>query len=101
MAFVKTIEDFRCAHCDEMVRGSGYTNHCPRCLWSRHVDKDPGDRKASCGGMMKPLRIEGTTEQYRVVHRCEVCGFERTTNVAPDDDIDAILAIVETHAQKN
>lgn len=42
--FTKTVEDFICAHCGTHVRGNGYTNHCPECLWSKHVDNNPGDR---------------------------------------------------------
>ncbi|MBR6751902.1 MAG: RNHCP domain-containing protein, partial [Alphaproteobacteria bacterium] len=42
--FVKRVENFTCAHCGAEVFGNGYTNHCPKCLWSRHVDNNPGDR---------------------------------------------------------
>jgi Zn finger protein HypA/HybF involved in hydrogenase expression len=48
--FKRTIEDFTCEHCGEQVTGNGFTNHCPQCLWSKHVDIDPGDRLALCGG---------------------------------------------------
>src|SRR3989338_8156335 len=44
--FQRTKEDFTCERCGFFVRGSGYTNHCPQCLWSKHVDVNPGNRQA-------------------------------------------------------
>ncbi|MEK7061411.1 MAG: RNHCP domain-containing protein, partial [Patescibacteria group bacterium] len=45
MSFVKKIEDFVCKVCGTKVKGTGYTNHCPNCLYSLHVDEEvPGDR---------------------------------------------------------
>lgn len=94
MSFQKRTEDFVCAHCGAAVTGSGYTNHCPKCLWSRHVDIDPGDRAALCGGMMKPVALEGATGAgYFLVHRCEKCGFVRRNAVSEDDDRDAVIAL--------
>ena len=91
MAFKRTIEDFKCEHCAARVRGTGYTNHCPRCLWSKHVDIHPGDRAASCDGMMEPIRLEGSSPQYRIVHRCVRCALERINTVANNDDAEALL----------
>lgn len=93
MAFIRTIEDFTCEHCGARVLGDGYTNHCPRCLWSKHVDISPGDRKAGCHGMMRPVKIEGSTPFYRIVHRCERCTLERRVDIDEADDIEAILAL--------
>ena len=50
--FTRVVEDFTCGQCGAAVTGDGYTNHCPLCLWSRHVDINPGDRAAECGGLM-------------------------------------------------
>ena len=55
--FARTVEDFVCEKCGTQVEGDGYTNHCPHCLWSRHVDVNPGDRKATCKGMMEPVAV--------------------------------------------
>ena len=52
--FSRLIEDFICEHCNNPVKGNGYTNHCPYCLYSKHVDEDPGDRAATCHGIMEP-----------------------------------------------
>lgn len=91
--FQRRVEDFTCEHCGARVTGSGYTNHCPRCLWSKHVDVNPGDRAATCGGLMKPVALEGGSPEYVIVHRCERCGFERRNKAVSTDDAEALLAI--------
>lgn len=54
--FSKNDSGFVCAHCGKKVEPLGYTsrNHCPFCLWSLHVDENPGDRACECGGEMEP-----------------------------------------------
>ncbi|MEK7158524.1 MAG: RNHCP domain-containing protein, partial [Patescibacteria group bacterium] len=42
--FQRRVEDFTCESCGAQVTGDGYTNHCPQCLVSKHVDVYPGDR---------------------------------------------------------
>lgn len=100
MAFTRNVENFICEHCGASVEGDGYTNHCTQCLWSKHVDIDPGDRGAACGGLMEPLRIEGTTPHYIIVHRCTKCGFERRNKVQDRDNPEAIVEIVRTNAAR-
>lgn len=75
------------------VVGTGYTNHCPKCLWSKHVDVEPGDRGAVCGGMMKPVLLEGSTPTYVITHECVTCGFRRRNKVQEEDDGAAIVAL--------
>lgn len=91
--FQKRVEDFDCLHCGAHVAGSGYTNHCPRCLWSRHVDVHPGDRAHPCAGLMEPVAIEQRRGAYVLVHRCTHCGSERRNRAAPGDDFDALLRV--------
>lgn len=91
--FQRTIEDFRCENCGFEVEGSGYTNHCPRCLWSKHVDLHPGDREASCHGMMEPASVELQQGEYRILHRCIKCGAEKANKASPEDDFEALLRI--------
>jgi DNA-directed RNA polymerase subunit RPC12/RpoP len=79
--FMRRVEDFRCARCGLLVEGDGYTNHCPRCLWSRHVDVHPGDRAAGCGGLMEPLAVVVTGSGPEVVHRCARCGLTRNNQL--------------------
>ena len=68
---------FRCGNCRLDVPtdavGTEHRNHCPNCLWSRHVDRSPGDRAAGCGSLMEPIAItvRGAGE-WVLVHRCNV-----------------------------
>ncbi len=91
--FQRTTEDFTCERCGFRVRGSGYTNHCPRCLWSKHVDVNPGDRRATCQGLMESVGVESKGGAYTILHRCTSCGFEKRNKTSPDDDFDVILRI--------
>ncbi|KKW20129.1 MAG: hypothetical protein UY63_C0001G0034 [Parcubacteria group bacterium GW2011_GWA2_51_10] len=91
--FQRRIEDFVCAHCGVKVVGDGYTNHCPQCLWSKHVDINPGDRAATCGGLMEPIRVDGGSGEYRLVHLCHDCGIERRNKMEKGDDINALITL--------
>lgn len=93
MSFQRNIEDFLCEHCGEFVKGDGYTNHCPKCLWSRHVDIEPGDRAAVCGALMKPVSIEGASPNYVLLHECVSCGFKRRNKVQARDNVEAVVAL--------
>ena len=77
--FKRKIEDFVCGNCGQNVKGDGYTNHCPKCLWSKHVDINPGDRDSGCGGMMEPAKIETKGGDYDLTHKCVKCGYEKET----------------------
>lgn len=87
-------EDFICEHCGAEVKGNGYTNHCPQCLYSKHVDINPGDRMADCGGLMEPIDVEQKDGKYIIVQHCQKCGFIRRNKVEDNDDFEAILQIV-------
>lgn len=93
MSFKRTIEDFVCENCGYTVRGSGYTNHCPRCLWSKHVDVEPGDRQERCGGLMQPTRLEGGSPEYTIVHRCVACGIEKRNRTQAEDSPEMLLTV--------
>jgi hypothetical protein len=90
--FQRTIEDFTCEKCGAEVTGDGYTNHCPSCLHSKHVDVNPGDRAAACGGMMAPIGIEQKSGGWVIKHRCVRCGFERPCK-AGTGDVDAMFRL--------
>lgn len=96
--FTRTVEDFTCVRCGAPVRGDGYTNHCPLCLWSLHVDVVPGDRAEECGGPMRPVAVEHRRGGYVVHHECVVCGARRATRAAPEDSVDAMAAVSREHA---
>ncbi len=91
--FNRQIENFTCEHCGSEISGNGYTNHCPHCLYSKHVDVNPGDRAADCGGLMEPVDIEQKGGKFVIVHRCQKCGFIRRNKVQENDDFDAVLRI--------
>ncbi|RKU25601.1 hypothetical protein C6499_14735 [Candidatus Poribacteria bacterium] len=91
--FQRHIEDFTCAHCGTAVKGDGYTNHCPECLWSRHVDINPGDRSAFCQGMMEPVGFTVKHGDYILTHRCTTCGIEKNNKTSKNDNFEAILRL--------
>ena len=83
---------FRCRHCGLDVPldapGTAHRNHCPSCLWSRHVDDDtPGDRDADCGSSMEPnaISVRGDGE-WVLVHRCTGCDEVHLNRIAGDDN---------------
>lgn len=91
--FTKKVENFICENCGKSVIGNGYTNHCPFCLYSKHVDINPGDRSCSCGGLMKPIEIQQKNGDFIILHKCLKCGFERKNKVQENDDINKIIEI--------
>jgi ribosomal protein L37E len=88
--FQRKIEDFTCEQCGRAVTGNGYTNHCPACLYSKHVDVAPGDRAAECGGLMRPIGSELKSGAYYVLHECARCGFRRKNRIG-DDEMAALI----------
>ena len=65
---------FTCEHCEHLVtraEGEIWRNHCPTCLWSKHVELGDQVGCPPCGGMMRPAGV-GNEE---VVWRCLGCGF--------------------------
>lgn len=91
--FQKTKENFTCENCGAKVKGDGYTNHCPHCLYSKHVDINPGDRSEECGGLMEPIDLELKDGKYIIVHRCQKCGFIRRNKVCDADDFSAVIKL--------
>jgi hypothetical protein len=92
--FKKNTEDFVCENCGREVKGSGYTNHCPACLWSKHVDVNPGDRAEQCGGMMPPVDLVQEKGEHIIVNRCVKCSKEKRNRLAKDDDFDVALEVL-------
>jgi len=89
--FKKRVEDFTCEQCGTVVRGNGFTNHCPVCLHSKHVDIYPGDRGATCGGLMVPVAVALKRGRYVITHQCQSCGQEGVNEAAVDDEIGKFL----------
>lgn len=89
---------FRCVRCGWAVAGSAWgttqRNHCPACLWSKHVDETIGDRRSACGQAMEPIALTGRASgEWSIVHRCGGCGTLRLNRVAGDDDEVALLRL--------
>lgn len=93
LSFKKKNENFKCRNCGTFVVGTGYTNHCPKCLYSEHVDIMPGDRANPCKGLMKPIGIVKKHGEFFVVHKCEQCGEVKHNRTSEDDDRDKIIEI--------
>ena len=85
-------DHFRCGHCHYDVPtdavGTAHRNHCPTCLWSRHLDDAPGDRAANCGSSMEPIAIHVRGDgEWVLVHRCCGCGELHLNRTAGDDNV--------------
>lgn len=101
---------FKCEKCSFLVKTNEYIgtknrNHCPNCLYSKHVDeKKPGDRNSQCQGIMEPIDItfkKGKVDKYgknkqgelMIVHRCKICKKEDKNRIAGDDNSEKILKL--------
>jgi hypothetical protein len=102
-----TFGDFRCIHCHQIVSsahwlsGVNNRNHCPYCLWSRHLDLyEAGDRLSACKAGMQPVAL--TTKRRRnkyshvhgelmLVHLCTDCEDISINRIAADDDTQTLL----------
>lgn len=94
--FVKNDAGFVCAHCGHIVKPLHTTSrdHCTECLYSLHVDINPGDRANPCRGQLVPIGIERSTKKGIVIkYHCDVCGEYHNNKAAPDDNYDTILEL--------
>jgi len=93
--FQRKIEDFVCENCGEKIKGNGYTNHCPFCLWSKHVDINPGDRQSPCRGLMEPIGIEIKSGDKTIYYQCQKCGFKHRVKAVAGDNFEEIIKLTE------
>ncbi|MGH9185323.1 MAG: RNHCP domain-containing protein [Acidimicrobiales bacterium] len=82
---------FRCRRCGLDVPldapGTAHRNHCPTCLWSRHLDDTPGDRASACGSTMEPVAVTVRGDgEWVLIHRCTGCGVLHLNRTAGDDN---------------
>lgn len=88
-------ENFICENCGRQVQKANYTarDHCPYCLYSKHVDINPGDRQNTCKGLLKPIGIEKHKDTYKILYRCTKCNQEHKNIMANDDDMNEIIKV--------
>ncbi len=91
--FIKVKENFVCEKCGQNVDGDGYTNHCPNCLWSKHVDNNPGDRVSECGGKMRPSLENVKGSEYTLKHTCVKCRHTKINKASKNDNINQIIEL--------
>lgn len=93
--FTMRDEEFICENCHKLVAKLNYTarDHCPFCLYSKHVDIMPGDRNNDCMGLLKPIALEKFKDSYKIVYRCEKCKKIHKNIMANDDDMDLIIEL--------
>lgn len=104
--------DFTCRHCGREVSaapersGVRNRNHCPYCLWSKHVDlNEAGDRLAACKAPMQPVALtfklprkkyaSAQPGELMLVHQCTGCGGLSINRVAADDGLALLWDVFE------
>ena len=90
-------EEFICENCGEAVNKLNYTarDHCPHCLYSKHVDIMPGDRLNECKGLLRPIAIEKFKDTYKIVYQCQKCKQIHKNIMASDDDMNLIIELTK------
>ena len=93
--FTMRDENFICENCGNEVTKLGYTarDHCPSCLYSKHVDIMPGDRKNNCKGLLEPVGIEKFKDTYKIIYKCTKCNQYHKNIMAKDDNLEEIIEL--------
>jgi len=92
--FIRKTEDFVCENCGERVVGDGYTDHCPKCLFGKHVDEEiPGDRASECRGLMEPIKSTYKSGYFRIYYKCSRCRHEFWVKAAEDDKNELLIKL--------
>ena len=93
--FTMRDEVFECENCGKIVNKLNYSarDHCPHCLYSKHVDINPGDRSNTCLGLLKPIGIEKFKDTYKVIYKCSKCNQVHKNIMANDDNMDLIIEL--------
>ena len=93
--FFSNDEAFVCEYCKRQVDKLVYSSrdHCPYCLYSKHVDINPGDRANKCLGLLKPIGIEKYKNTYKIIYKCDKCNQIHKNVMAKDDDFDKIIEL--------
>ena len=91
-------DSFTCNVCGHLNvshgAGSEHRNHCSNCLSSRHLDIEPGDREADCGGAMEAIGVwVRKNGEWAIIHRCKWCGHLSSNRSAADDNPLMLMSI--------
>lgn len=103
-------QDFTCLHCGQHISSSfrlagvQNRNHCPYCLWSRHMDLfEAGDRLSACKSAMEPigLTLKRCRKKYSsamggelmLIHCCTACDRVSINRIAADDEAEKIMLV--------
>jgi len=88
-------EKFICENCKRNVEKLQYSarDHCPYCLYSKHVDINPGDRSNKCKGLLEPVGIEKFKNTYKIIYKCKKCNELHKNIIATDDNFDLIIEL--------
>jgi len=86
-------ESFICENCNKKVNKLNYSarDHCPHCLFSKHVDINPGDRANPCKGLLIPIDVEKFKNTYKIIYKCSKCNIVHKNIMANDDDMNIII----------
>lgn len=84
---LKNDEEFICLNCNFKVEKLKYTSrdHCPKCLYSKHVDITPGDRENPCKGILEPIGYIKKGDKEQIIYECRTCK-KRVRNIVAEDD---------------
>ena len=101
--FTKNDSGFECVGCGHTVPPllSSSRDHCNKCLYSLHVDINPGDRENTCGGILQPINISIGNKGYIIEYRCQKCGETIHNKAAPDDNFDTIVMLTKLRTYSN
>ncbi len=56
-----------------------------------HVDVYPGDRAATCRGLMEPVGLLYERGKFIVVHECASCAVRRHSRADENDDLAVLM----------
>ena len=93
--FQKRQEDFVCEQCGAAVKGDGYTDHCPVCLFGKHVDIFPGDRLEECHGILVPIGLTTKKGGQVIEYQCEKCHEKMSNRAADNDSPETLVALAQ------
>lgn len=93
--FINKDESFTCNNCGYQVEPLKYSSrdHCPMCLYSIHIDINPGDRQNTCLGNLIPIGIEKFKDTYKIIYKCSKCKEIHKNIMARDDDMNKIIEL--------